>query len=159
MLKVSLNGWQRLWVVFSGFFLVSLVVANFPNAESIHHDDSYYERLSPEAKAQIAPEDDIDAQRIRMPNKHVIMVRKDVKVGRLTPLLVEYASLIDRLLLKSRIQSVGVSVGIWIAVSTSIYCVGFLIGWIRRGFKTNKTYNLSLSIHANSSLVFILLNS
>jgi hypothetical protein len=141
---MKLGGWQRLWIVLSAAMIVpfGLVVVNFlPQAGDVWHEDAYYEQLSETAKSQLAPPDSVDAIQVRMPNSHIIRTRPDVAVKKSTELFVEYNDIINAALRKQRISFVGAVVASWLVASLSLFAVGWVIGWVRRGFAASRNAN------------------
>ncbi|MDQ3773128.1 MAG: hypothetical protein M3461_01435 [Pseudomonadota bacterium] len=73
---MKLSGWQRLWVVTSIVYLalvITIAAEDFPNARSVAHDSSIYDRLSSESiKAITASLDAQSVIREQMVNGHEI---------------------------------------------------------------------------------------
>jgi len=137
---MKLGGWRRLWIAVSAVLLVPFglfVFLRFPDASSIPHTASYYTTLSAEAKAQLAPDDATDASQVRMPNNHVIKVRKGIELKRSIPLLAEYQSRIEHLLWQKRAKFIGLAVLLWVGFCGFTYCFGRAVGWVYRGFKSS----------------------
>lgn len=55
---MKLNGWQRLWVLFSAIysiFIISFVILDFPQAEDVPHRSDFYKKLSKKSAMIIWP--------------------------------------------------------------------------------------------------------
>jgi len=51
-----MNGWQRLWILLSGIYLVAVIVfaiALFPEPESMSHTQEFYDQLTPELRQKV----------------------------------------------------------------------------------------------------------
>ena len=90
-----MNGWQRLWVLMSGIYLVLVIVfaaMSFPKLESILHSQALYDQLPPEIKKKILGSENSEKYRsekrdyleearkrdliteVEMPNGHIIVL-------------------------------------------------------------------------------------
>lgn len=144
-MKIALNGWQRLWVVFSVILLVFLIVAAillFPSPRDISHNVSIMEKLSTASKAKLAPADDkgiiwddVVGLKVEMPNKYVLSFAKGVNESDAEIVSEEYYSILRRKVYIKRFQFVLLALVIWLGAIGAIYAFGWSIGWVYRGFR------------------------
>lgn len=74
----ALNGWQRLWILLSGLYLVVVVgvaYTTLPRVESRWHTDDLYQRMRPEVLRKVAMRDS-DLEESRAPQVGSISVGK-----------------------------------------------------------------------------------
>lgn len=144
-MKIALNGWQRLWVVFSVILLAFLIVAAillFPSPMDISNNESIIEKLSTASKAKLAPADDkgiiwddVVGLKVEMPNKHVLSFAKGVNESDAEIVSGEYYSILRKKVYIKRFEFVLLALVIWFGAIGVIYAFGWSIGWINRGFK------------------------
>lgn len=56
-MKISLNGWQRLWVFVCSVYLIPVLAVSswsFPNPSQISHEAVFEEQLTPESRSKLA---------------------------------------------------------------------------------------------------------
>ena len=140
--RISLNGWQRLWLVAS-LLLAGLTVGfgfiAMPEEESVAHNSQFESALSDEAKTQIARPDDATGSTVGMPNGHQITLKAGIEAKRSTIAVAEYYSELQRQLAAKRQKFVvWLAVG-WAAIAAASYAMGWAVRWIRRGFAPPRT--------------------
>jgi hypothetical protein len=139
-MRLTLNGWQRLWLVTAlllGAATVVFAVLALPEESTVTHNLLFQAALSEEARSQIAGPDDAVGTTVRMPNGHQLALKVGVEAKRSTAVLAEYATELQRqLILKRRTFLLWLG-GIWLAASMALYGIGWAIGWIRRGFASS----------------------
>lgn len=138
----KLGGWHRLWVVSS--IILLLVVGSFsyilfPDSSAVSHKEDFYSQLSAKAKAQLALEDADKSSQVRMSNGHIILVREGIELRKSIPVFAEYENLIAASLKKQRVRFVGVALLTWVGLCAILYCFGWAVGWISRGFKAHES--------------------
>ncbi len=143
-MKIALNGWQRLWVIFSLISLVFLLIAAimlFPSPTDISHNDSILEKLSTASKAKLAPADDkgiiwddVVGLKVEMPNKYVFSFAKGVKESDAEIVSAEYFNILREIAYIKKFQFVLFALVIWLGAIGVIYAFGWSIGWVYRGF-------------------------
>lgn len=135
---MRVNGWIRLWIFLSGILLLAIaggVGVFLPTASDVPDSLSLQAALSPEARAQIAEGEGQGGVGVRMPNGHTIYLKKGIEPSRSTPVLAEYASEIERQLLRKRVHFVVGALGVWLGICGAIYALGWSFRWVYRGFK------------------------
>ena len=147
-MKIALNGWQRLWVMFSVILLVFLIIVAimlFPSPTDISHDDSFIEKLSTASKAKLAPKDDkgiiwdnVVGLKVKMPNKYVLSFAKGIKESDAEIVSAEYYSILRKIAFNQKFKFVAFAFAIWLGAIGVVYAFGWSIGWVYRGFKEKK---------------------
>ena len=144
-MKIILNGWQRLWIVFSLILLAVIIVADiilFPSARDISHNKLFEDKLSTASKEMLAPVDDkgiiwddVVGLKIEMPNKHILRFAKSVSSSEAEIVSKEYYHILLEKVYVKRFQSILLALAIWAGTIGITYVLGWSIGWIYRGFK------------------------
>src|SRR6266508_586228 len=110
-MRVTLSGWQRLWVVGSILYLIPVFViatSTFPRPAGISHETIFYDQLSPDSKSKLILDenknvsDDLVGVRVEMPNGHVLQYRNGLKEEEMQPVAREYYGLLERKASKDR---------------------------------------------------------
>jgi hypothetical protein len=140
MTSLKLNGWQRLWVVFSCFLLVPAVfftVTNLPTNKKVMDDLEVqlrekgdldlYEILSVENLMNGKSVKETEEKLNKMPNMTKIILDEN-KIHRM------YEEVRTRKVL-GYFQITGTWLGIWFALVGTIYALGWSLNWIARGFR------------------------
>lgn len=144
-MKIVLNGWQRLWIVFSLILFAVIILADiilFPSARDISHIELFEDKLSTASKEKLAPVDnkgiiwdDVVGLKIEMPNKHILSFAKGVSSSEAELVSKEYYHILLEKVYVKRFQSILLALAIWVGAIGVIYAFGWSIGWIYRGFK------------------------
>jgi hypothetical protein len=147
-MKIALNGWQRLWVMFSVILLAFLIIAAImlsPSPTDISHDDSFIEKLSTTSKAKLAPEDDkgiiwddVVGLKVKMPNEYVLCFAKGIKESDAEVVSAEYYSILRKIAYIKKFKFVSFAFAIWLGTIGVMYAFGWSIGWVYQGFKEKK---------------------
>ena len=151
-----MNGWKRLWVLVSGIYLVVVVVfvaMSFPNPESVHHSQALYDQLAPELSQKILGNKNSEnfqeekrayleeARRrdliteVEMPNKHIMVFLKEVPKQEMEAVAKQYWSIVKKSATKEQVRCIGFAVLCWVLPVLALYCFGWSVGWVYRGFK------------------------
>lgn len=144
-MTLSLNGWQRLWVLASSIYfavVTAYVVFEFPQPEKIKYDRAYVKKLSPQSQTLLVPEDKEGWQSaeqwdtdVEMPNGARLSFKKGVPEIDMSAVAKEYWSLITQTANEHRWSLIGYAALAWLLPSIAIYGLGWAIGWVYRGFK------------------------
>ena len=144
-----LNGWQRLWVLVSVFYVVPVAIVAYLElpGKDLSHSDAFYTQLSSASleklsisggKNRIVDPDDIGTER-KMPNGHILQFRKGVTNEQVSMVAREYYALVDHATSVKRIRVVGYAFLIWLLPCIGLYLFGHSVGWVYRGFRKDKS--------------------
>jgi hypothetical protein len=156
--RLRLNGWQRLWVVFSGLTAMCavLVAASFwPKSEKTELRAIYAIELALQVAFEKARDagnqrDELNALRAMAAGAATVRARDfsdtpaNVLIQKLRPTLKdtpqedayiqrEFEDLKE--LRAEKLRLILYSLTAWLCISTVVYCVGWSIAWVRRGFR------------------------
>jgi hypothetical protein len=133
----KLGRWKLLWMLASGLLLMPAVYfasASLPALSDIRHEDRFYDELSAQARAQLAPPG-TRASEVTMENGHVIRIRETVYLSRSTAVLKEYQDIITAKLYRERAKVFAIALASWAALCVVLYS----IGWIaRKAYRKSK---------------------
>ena len=140
MTSLKLNGWQRLWVVFSCLLLVPagfFTVANLPTNKEVMDglevqlrkkgDLDLFEILSVENLLNGKSVKETEEELNKIPNTTKIILDEN-KINRM------YEEVRTKKVL-GYFQITGTWLGIWFALVGTIYVFGWSVNWIARGFR------------------------
>lgn len=141
-MAIILNGWQRLWVVLSSIYLVVVVMFvafNFPSPEGIENTSDLLKKLSPQSQALLLIHDRgiifPDEADIIMPNGALFRFKEGVSETQRSAVVREYWAIVSSLANEQRISLVGRAALWWLGPCMVLYVLGWLFGWVRRGFR------------------------
>jgi len=140
MKSIKLNGWQRLWVVFSSLLFIPavlLTVSSLPGNKEVMDDLEIqlrekgaldlFEILSVENLLNGKSVKDSEKEFNSTPDKTKIVL-DEANIQRL------YNEVKTKKIL-GYLQVIGAGLTIWLALASSIYLLGWSVGWIVRGFR------------------------
>ena len=151
-----MGGWQRLWVLVSGIYLILVIVfavMTFPKPESIRHSQALYDQLAPELKKNILGVENSETYRsekrdyleqarkrdliteVEMPNGHIMVFLNEVPEPEMEIVAKKYWSLVERSATKQRIKHIGLAFVWWGLPALALYGLGWSVGWVCRGFR------------------------
>lgn len=133
----KLNGWQRLWVVFSVFlFVVFAFVTYFYFPQWSRPPEAPPEGFS--SQTEIYPAECAWIEDLFVKQWHKSHALKEF----LDPDLVyddpEYKACRNRVILKKKVMVVVEVFSVWLASIIFIYGAGFSVAWVRSGFRRKK---------------------
>lgn len=153
---MNFGGWQRLWVLVSGIYLILVVifvVMTFPKSEHIRHSQALYEQLSPEHKKKILGYENSERYQtekapyleeakkrgliteVEMPNGHVMVFMSKLPQEEMETVTQEYWKVVENEASNRRVRYLGFAFLWWLVPVCSIYLLGWSTGWVHRGFK------------------------
>lgn len=142
-MAITLNGWQRLWVVLSSIYLVvvvTVVAFNFPRPDGITHTPDLLKKLSPESQSLLIcgeggfcfPRD----SDIKMPNGALLQFKEGVSEKQTSAVAREYWGIVSSLANERRISLIGLAALWWLGPCIVLYVLGWAIRWVRHGFRS-----------------------
>ena len=151
-MKLTLNGWQRLWVLISVLLIVPIAIVTvsiFPSPNDIKHQSKFENDLSPSAKSKLFDEskskaatdkneiiwDNLVGLTVKMPNGHVLEFNADAQNDDAEKVAAEYYDILKNEARKQRLEYAVYGVLSWLSIIVLIYIFGWSIGWVCRGFK------------------------
>jgi len=138
---IRLNGWQRLWVLVSGLYLVGViafVASEFPQLEQVQ-SLALLQKLSPASQALLVHEDkggwgtDVD-----MPNGITLSFKRGVSENDAKAVAKEYWEIVSAVSNQRRLSLVGFATLAWFVPCLVLYIIGWALGWVYRGFQGKK---------------------
>lgn len=151
-----MEGWQRLWVLVSGIYLILVIVfavMSFPKPESIRHSQALYDQLAPELKKKILGSENSEKYRsekrdwleearkrdlvteVEMPNGHIMVFLSKVPKQEMEAVTKEYWFLVEKSTTEQRIRHIGLAFVWWVLPALALYGLGWSVGWVYRGFR------------------------
>ena len=151
-----MNGWQRLWLLVVGIYLVAVVVfaaMSFPKPESIHHTQELYDRLAPEVRQKIVGNMNSENFRVEkreyleeslkrgliteveMPNKHIMVFPSELPKQEMESVAKQYWAVVEKSANNQRLKHIGLAFLLWVLPALALYGFGWSVGWVYRGFK------------------------
>jgi hypothetical protein len=151
-----MNGWQRLWVLVAGIYLVAVIVfaaMSFPKPESVHHTQALYDQLAPEVRQKIIGNKNSENFRVEkrayleealkrgliteveMPNKHIMVFPSEVPKQEMEAAAKQYWSVVEKAATKQRVRHIGLAFLWWVLPALALYGFGWSVGWVYRGFR------------------------
>jgi TRAP-type C4-dicarboxylate transport system substrate-binding protein len=151
-----MKGWQRLWVLVSGIYLVLVIVfaaMSFPKPESILHSQALYDQLAPEIKKKILGTENSEKYRsekgdyleearkrdliteVEMPNGHIIIFLSEVPKQEMQAVAKQYWSVVEKSATRQRVRHIALAFVWWVLPALALYSFGWSVGWVYRGFK------------------------
>jgi hypothetical protein len=124
----KLNGWQRLWVVFSTFLFIVMALLTYFRLPPRYYDA--FEIAAYEQEECTAVKDHIYAK-WHMTHKNEIL-DPDVFDLLSDP---EYQVCLDKAKLKQQATFVVRAFLVWLGIVAFIYGAGFSFAWVRKGFR------------------------
>lgn len=159
-MSIRLNGWQRLWVLVSGIYLILVIffaAISLPKPESIPHSQTIYNQLAPGLRDKIIdgktsyeiatdfvpveparPIRKIETDSILMLNGHTVIFYSEVTKDEKEAIEKQYRVIIEKLTTKKQLKHIGIAFILWIVPLIALYLLGLSIGWVYRGFKSQK---------------------
>jgi len=146
-MTIKLNGWQRLWlllVALSTLPLAAYIYYFIPRPSDINHENSFYREMKAASVSKLAGEltvlgfDEASKDvgiRIQMPNDHYLPFRNSATPEEIKAVSSEYFAILEHNTAIARKKFVSTSLAIWLVSNCFVYVMGFLIGWVIRGFK------------------------
>jgi hypothetical protein len=154
---MRLGGWGRLWIVFSGIWLVTIAtIAWFdrPIPRNTPHSDHFYGTLSAELRDQVidvpavpsAEQREAEAELLRrraiehatMSNGHRVAFRTTLSREQRDTVLCEYDSAVLRALGARRRGHFATAFLAWLIPVSGSLALGAAVGWIYRGFRQRR---------------------
>ena len=136
---MKIGGWTRLWIVVSVLYLV--IVAGFaymnrPTAERQQHKVEYFDKLSEESMQLILSSLDANkVSRVEMPNGKKIVFPKGTPLTAMDKVTHEYWDIVKSEA-NEKLRAFVLKAILWWAIPCLVlYTLGWLIGWVTRGFK------------------------
>ena len=144
MKRMSLNGWQRLWVVVSLLCLVPFALVTYrdwPRFEDARDYAGYHRALPPALRSHLVagnattlPEGAIEF-RGDMPNGDSLAFRKGTTEEQAGAVARAYGEIVDTSVAKARWGLVIKAIVPWLGSSFTVYALGWSVAWIIRGFR------------------------
>ena len=135
---MRLYGWHRLWVVLCVVLMMTIAAGLFvfwPTTSSVIHVDSFESELTDEARLQLAAEGDETGIHVRMPNGHIVALKKDIDPTTKVDAVSEYSRILEREASKQRLKAVLVALGTWLAACLLLLASGHATAWVIQGFR------------------------
>jgi len=159
-MTMRLNGWQRLWVVVVGVWLLLILAGSYwgwPTAEYVSradvlkqmkagdakqfldYCDFVFEQPQQESKGQdssqsCGPWSKYQAGQPVEIGGHTLQFINGLSQEQMNHTAGEYYGLLRSTLAVRRAEFAGDAFALWIVPAVALYAVGWAIGWIRRGF-------------------------
>lgn len=143
------SGWMRLWIFSCAvlFFMFAAYAGfNMPMAKSIQHE-KIYQAASEVTRALLDGRDTIPKWEVQtsieMPNGHKVQSRIKINKSNLEEDfsdLIEYASILNRMLLVSRLVFAAKAILAWCVTCAALLGIGIGIGWVRSGFSNQRLH-------------------
>ena len=158
-----LNGWQRLWIVLSGFYLivaVAFTIAFWPTPETTRHRDEFLTRMPADLRGKVdaaysstfeweaamkratppgTPPGFIpDPQPVKLPNGAILQIRV-AKKGDTEPdfrVAEAYWAVVQSATRAARWETAWVMALVWLIPCLTLYALGWAVAWVRRGFSS-----------------------
>jgi hypothetical protein len=151
-----MKGWQRLWVLVSGIYLILVIVfagISFPKPESILHSQALYGQLAPELKKKILGSENSEKYRsekrdyleearkrdliteVEMPNGHIMVFLSKVPKQEVEAVAKEYWSVVEKSATEQQLRHIGLAFVWWLLPVLALYGLGWSVGWVYRGFR------------------------
>lgn len=143
-MKISLNGWRRLWIVSAAAYAVALVLVafvKFPSLSDIPAPAELTQKLPREYRELLhglIPDDGLKAQ---FPNGHILNFRAGVTDSQVDSVAKVYSSIMNDELEANRKHFIVLLFAAWLIPVTLAYAIGEGVAWIRRGFSSSRTNN------------------
>jgi len=147
-MTITLNGWQRLWVLVSGLYLVSViafVALEFPKPENVSHTPALLKQLSSQSRSLLVPEDKDGWQNaedwgtdVEMPNGSRLSFKKGVPENDMSVAAKEYWAAVTMIANERRLSLVGYAALWWFIPCFAVYIIGWTVGWVYRGFRSKR---------------------
>jgi hypothetical protein len=142
----NLNGWQRLWVLYSLISIIPFgyfVFVNLRTVKDIPHDSAYYSRMSDENKQKLIlePSNNKEANferavaSVELPNGHILLFNNDYNDTVVEQVGKNYFDILKEESAKRNLLLVVKNIFAWLSLNFIIYAVGFGISWAIKGFK------------------------
>jgi len=144
MKKVSLNGWQRLWVVLTVLSLLLIAVAvwfRWPAFENSRNYSLYYDSLSSGVRSElIRPGTREDKDEFiefygEMPNGDRLRFKKGIKQEKADTIAQEYTAIVWGHVHKERKRLLMTAGAVWLGGAFAVYAFGWAVVWVYRGFR------------------------
>ena len=138
---MQLNGWLRLWVVLCVLLSLPAGASLFvlwPTSRSVTHTEEFNRELTPEAKSQLAAEGEEGGITVRMPNEHLISLKRGIEPTRKTDAVIEYGTILDTEARKLQFKVIAYAIGAWVGACVVLLTVGYAIAWVAQGFRRGK---------------------
>ena len=140
---MRLNGWQRLWVVTSALCAPPVAVVawhQFPRPEQIVHQFAFYERLPKEslAKLKYTVHEILDLPagvEITATSGNDLLFLEGVPEKEAQTVVGQYYAILRTEATKKILVIVGLAIAAWLLCCASVYLMGSVIAWVRRGFR------------------------
>lgn len=153
---MKLGGWQRLWVVVSGLYLLFVIIFvsfTVPRPENIPHSQVFYDQLRPESRRRILGIENLEkfrsekmeyleearrrglVQEAEMANGHVITFSRDVAKNDVEVTAREYWHLVEKEARRKLLQYALNAFLWWVGPVLVLYGLGRSVEWIYKGFK------------------------
>ncbi len=147
MMKIQLNGWQRLWVLLGVIYLVAIVIVTYsviPKHSQIlsswaydiidqikTHEklDTYNWTLRNEIFGDKSDKDIVEGTNRKAANSNDKEWQRTVQ-----ELEKKYKKQFDGLP-KEQMETIGIASLVWAGSMAFLYALGFGIGWVYRGFR------------------------
>ncbi len=140
---MTLNGWQRLWLLLCGLYLIAVLVGGvltFPDPTKIAHEDVFEEQLKPESCMKLAMPDPLGllwesevGLRVTMPNGHVLQFKKGMTEKDALSVAQDYDSLLHKQASNRRVVHVLFMFVCWVVPLIALYIFGWAVGWGTQG--------------------------
>lgn len=137
-----INGWQRLWIlvsVLSGIVIIWFALLSLPTPDSVETKE-ILKKLSTDSLILLA-----EAERgkdIEMFNGEHLTLPVEATADQVKKISADYRKAVESITYEKRqinrnriLRHIGTSIVIWLALSVSLYSLGYAIGWVYRGFK------------------------
>jgi hypothetical protein len=142
----KLGGWLRLWIMLSALYLIFVcifIAKSLPKAENINHSQSIYDQLSPNFRGKLMGSGNSETYRSdksqllkeAIRRNHIMVFRSNLPREEMEAVSREYWKIVENLAAKKRTRYIGMAFLWWFVPVVGLYCVGWSIGWVYRGFK------------------------
>lgn len=151
-----MGGWQRLWVLISGIYLILVVVfvvMTLPKPESIRHSQALYNQLAPDIKSKILGSENSEKYRskkaayleeakrrgliteVEMPNGHIMVFLSELPKEEMQAVAKDYWRIVENTATKEKTNYIGSAFLWWLVPVLALYGLGWSVGWVYRGFR------------------------
>ncbi|HHF7365110.1 TPA: hypothetical protein ACPSKY_000202 [Legionella bozemanae] len=144
---MKINGWFRLWIVFSCFYLVAIFLLSpiYNPVENYVYKPVFYNLISQDTKNKIAEINVLGSQKsqysnqdfllVEMPNKQLIAFKSSYSNKELEKASREYWGIVENYYNHRLNPDFINALKIWLLTCIGILCLGLATTWVIKGFK------------------------